>query len=248
MVGVQDEQLVQHPGEHRVDGVPRRRYPERHPQEVLHVAQVVVRVQERLADRLLVRVRRDRRQLGDQPDRGDLHLLRVEQVEAVLVEGGQRADRRGQHRHRVRVAGEPVEEPAQVLMQQGVHVDQPDEVGQLLGGRQLAVDQQVGDLQERGVLGELLDRVPAVAQDPSIAVDVGDRGRARGRVDEPRIVGHVPALREQLADVQAGGTFDRRVYRQRKVAARVIKLDVRHLVPHSTGRYRNSVPYSDRSR
>src|SRR5205814_9284807 len=124
------------------------------------VAEIVVRIQERLPDRLLVRVRRDRRYLSQQPDRGDLHLGRVERVEAVLVEGGQRAHRRGQHRHRVRVAREAVEEPAQVLVQQRVDVDPAGELGQLIGGRQLAVDQQVRDLQEGRLPGQLLDGVP----------------------------------------------------------------------------------------
>ena len=47
--------------------------------------------------------------------------------------------------------------------------------------RELAVDEQVGDLEVGGLLGELLDRVAAVAEDPRVAVDVGDRGAARRR-------------------------------------------------------------------
>jgi hypothetical protein len=49
--------------------------------------------------------------------------------------------------------------------------------------RQLTVQQQVGDLQERGALGQLLDRVAAVLEDPGVAVDVGDGAAAGGRVD-----------------------------------------------------------------
>ena len=45
---------------------------------------------------------------------------------------------------------------------------------------QLAVQQQVGDLEERRLLGQLLDRVAAVAQDAGVAVEVGDR-RLAGR-------------------------------------------------------------------
>ena len=52
----------------RVDLVRLGREAERHPQEVLDQAERVVRVEERLADRLLVGVGRDRRQLGQQPD------------------------------------------------------------------------------------------------------------------------------------------------------------------------------------
>ncbi len=36
---------------------------------------------------------------------------------------------------------------------------------ELLGGGQLAVDQEVGDLEVGGLLGQLLDRVAAVAED-----------------------------------------------------------------------------------
>ena len=38
-------------------------------------------------------------------------------------------------------------------------------------GRQLAVDQQVGDLEVGGLLGELLDRIAAVLEDALVAVD-----------------------------------------------------------------------------
>jgi hypothetical protein len=39
-------------------------------------------------------------------------------------------------------------------------------LGELVGRRQLAVEQQPGDLEVRAVLRELLDRVAAIAQDP----------------------------------------------------------------------------------
>ena len=123
MVGVQDEQQVERLDHVRVDVVRLGREAERHAQEVLDAAQGVVRVEERLADRLLVGVRRDGRQLGQQPDRGDLDLLLVERVEAVLVEGRQRGHRGGQHRHRVGVAREAVEERLEVLVQQRVPAD-----------------------------------------------------------------------------------------------------------------------------
>jgi hypothetical protein len=92
-------------------------------------------------------------------------VLLVERVEAVLVEGRQRRHRRRQHRHRVRVGGEAAEELAEVLVQHRVLADLGLEAGQLVVGRQLAVDEQPGDLEEAGLLGELLDGVAAVAQD-----------------------------------------------------------------------------------
>jgi len=116
MVGVQDEQHVQSTGDQRVDLEGRGGNGEGHPQKVLHVAQGVVGIHQRLPDRLLVSVRRDRGELGHEPDRGDLHLLRVQGIEAVLIERRQAADGCGQHRHRMGVAGEAIEESAHVLV------------------------------------------------------------------------------------------------------------------------------------
>jgi hypothetical protein len=78
-----------------------------------------------------------------------VHLLGVEGVEAVLVERRQRRDGRRQHRHRVRVPGKAVEEGPQVFVEHGVPTQLLVEGRQLRLGRQLPVDQQVADLQER---------------------------------------------------------------------------------------------------
>ncbi len=40
------------------------------------------------------------------------------------------------------------------------------------------------------MLGELLDRVAAVAEDSLVAVDIGDGGAGRRGVEERRVVGH----------------------------------------------------------
>ena len=85
MIGVQDEQHVQGADEFRVDLVGLGGQTEGHPQEVLDEAHRVVRVEERLTDRLLVRVRRDRRHLGEQPDGRKFDLLVVERIQRVLV-------------------------------------------------------------------------------------------------------------------------------------------------------------------
>ncbi len=65
-------------------------------------------------------------------------------------------------------------------------------VTQRVERRQLAVDQQVGDLEVARVLAQLLDRVAAVLEDAGVTIDVGDRAAARGRVHERRVVGHQP--------------------------------------------------------
>src|SRR4030081_3733630 len=79
---------------------------------------------------------------------------------------------------------ERTEEALQVFVKQGVPADLLVEVGKLARRGQLAVDEQPRDLEERRVLGDLLDRVAAVAEDAGIAVDVGDGRPGRCRVDE----------------------------------------------------------------
>ncbi len=205
MVGVQDEQQIQRPHDFRVHLVGLGGEPERHPQEVLDKGQRVVRIQEGLPDRLLVRVRRDGRQLGQQPDGGQLHLFVVERVKRVLVVRRQRVHRTGHHRHRMRVAREAVEEPFQVLVQQRVPLDVVGEPVELVLGRQFPVDQQIADFDEVRLLGELLDRIPAVAQDSRVAVDVGDGALGRGGVDEAFVESRVAGLRQERTQSETVG-------------------------------------------
>ena len=197
VIGVQDEQHVQCPHDLRIDLVRFGREPEGHPQEVLDEGQRVVRVQERLALGLLVRVRRDRRQLGQQPDGGQLDLPFIEGIQGVLVVGAQRVDGAGEHRHRVRVAREAVEEALEILVQQRVPLNLGGELVELLGGRQFAEDQKVADLDERRLLGQLLDRVAAVPQNSRIPVDVGDGALGGRRVDETAVECGVAGLGQQ---------------------------------------------------
>ena len=63
------------------------------------------------------------------------------------------------------VAREAVVEQPHVLVQHRVPAELVAEVFELARGRQLAVDQQVGDFDEVAIRGQLLDRVAAIAQD-----------------------------------------------------------------------------------
>jgi hypothetical protein len=44
---------------------------------------------------------------------------------------------------------------------------------ELAGVRELAVEEQIGNLEKRRALGQLLDRIAAIAQDPGLAVEEG---------------------------------------------------------------------------
>ena len=90
-------------------------------------------------------------------------------------------------------------------MQHGVVGHPALEVLELRRGRQLAVEQQVGDLEEVRLLGQLLDRVAAVEQLALVAVDVGDRALAGAGRGVARIEGEDAAVGVEPADVDDVG-------------------------------------------
>ena len=85
-------------------------------------------------------------------------------------------------------------------------------------GRQLAVEQQVADLEEVRLLGQLLDRIAAIEQHALVAVDVGDARRAVGGRGEARIVGEAAGVAVELADVDDVGADGARSHRQMRSA------------------------------
>jgi hypothetical protein len=75
----------------------------------------------------------------------------------------------------VGVVVEALHEPlAHVLVDEGVVGDLVPPLLVLVGVGQLAVDEEVGDLEVGRVLGQLLDRVAAVAQDAGVTIELGD--------------------------------------------------------------------------
>ena len=117
----------------------------------------------------------------------------------------ERGHRAHQHAHRVRVVVEAVDEPlAHVLVDERVAGDVALPLGQLRAVGQLTVEQQVGHLQVGALLGELLDRVAAVAQDAVVAVEVGDRALAGRGLQVGRVVDEERGIELRIAD--AGNT------------------------------------------
>ena len=113
----------------------------------------------------------------------------IEDVLGVGVEGRQRGDRRDEHPHRVGVVVEALEEPlAHVLVDEGVVGDLVHPLAELRRRRELAVEQEVGHLEVGRLLGQLLDRVAAVARIPASPSTIGDRALACGRRHERRVV------------------------------------------------------------
>jgi hypothetical protein len=90
----------------------------------------------------------------------------------------------------VRVVLETLHQLLDVLVEHRMEGDLAGPVVELAGRRQLAEEDEVRGLEERAVLGQLLDWVAAVEQDALVAVDVGDAAAARGGVLKRRVVGH----------------------------------------------------------
>ncbi|MNK98430.1 hypothetical protein D3C87_1187920 [compost metagenome] len=201
VIGVQDEDAVQRALDDFIDLVVFARRGEHHAQEVARVGQVILRVDERLALRVLVCHRDQRRHLGDQADRRDVAMLRVRDVGGVVVERGQRADQARQHGHRVRVAAEAAQEEMQLLVDHRVMGHLRVEIGLLVLVGQFAVQDQVADVHEVAIDGQLLDREAAVQQFALVAIDVRDARFAGSRRHEARVKREHARLAIKLADV-----------------------------------------------
>ncbi len=205
VVGVQDEDAIHCLGQHRADRFDLARGVEHHVQEVFGIRKIVARVHHGLAHGVLVDHGCQCRHLGYQAYRRDLAMLRVIDVERVMVERGQCADHSAHDGHGVGIAAEAVEEGLQLLVNHGVVLDVADELGLLLGSRQFAVEQQVAGFKVVGLFGELLDRIAAVQQDSGIAVDVGDLRLARSGRHEAWVESEA-ARGSQTPDVDYIGT------------------------------------------
>src|SRR5918995_1435522 len=94
--------------------------------------------------------------------------------------------------------------------------DDADEFAELLLVGKLSVEDQVRHLEERALLGELLDGITAVLQDALVAVDKGNARAAAGRRHETGIIGELSRLAVQRAHVDYfrpdGATEHRKIH------------------------------------
>ena len=169
--------------------------------EVGGVAELVARIGEGLALRVLVGHGHQCRHLGDEPDGGHVAVLFLADVERVVIERSQCTHAGHQHRHRVGVTTEAAEEADHLLVQHGVVRDDIVEVGLLLGRGQLALQQQVADIEVVAVLGQILDGIAAIQQLTLVTVNEGDGGFAGPGGHEAGVEGELAGVGVQLADV-----------------------------------------------
>ena len=139
---------------------------------------------------------------------GQLNVLhRPVGILAVGIERGQGGGHGAQHAHRVGTERERIKEALHVLVHEGVHLDAVLEPVEPLLVGQVTVDEQVGHLHEGRLLGQILDAVPAVAQDALLAVEEGDAAQGRTGVLESAIERDESGLSAELGDVQCHLAF-----------------------------------------
>ena len=179
MIRVQDENLVHGLGQDRVRLVLLARNAKHHLQEVLGVREVIARINERLANGILVTPGGNGRHLCNQAMRGNFPLLLAGNVHLTVVEGGQSADHTTHDRHRVCITTETLEEVPHLVVEHGVVFDGVVELLVFLGAREFAVKEEVADFKVVRMFGQLLNRVAAVQENAVCSVDVGN-GRFAG--------------------------------------------------------------------
>jgi hypothetical protein len=108
----------------------------------------------------------------------------------------------------VRVVAEALEEIQHALVEHGVRADRVIELVEFTLRRQVTVQQQVTDLEEIRMLGQLLDRVAPVHEDPFFTVDKRDVGLAASGCDEAGVISE-----DALLPVQGGNVNDVRTDR-----------------------------------
>src|SRR6185503_181922 len=211
VVRVEDEQHFERFREDRIRLVLRLRHAGHHREKVLDEAEIVVGVDERQTLRMAEDERRERGHFGQQPDDRDVALIGILDVLGFGVERRQRRDRRGEHRHRMRVIAEAAHEFLDVFVHVRVERDVVHPLVVVLLARQLAVTQQPRDLEESGLVRELLDGIAAIPQDALVAVDERDRALARRCVHEGGVVRHQAELVGLHLDLSQIHRADRRV-------------------------------------
>ena len=190
MVDVQDEEHLERAGQHRVGRILGLDHPPQHVHEVFRVAQVVIRVHVGKTQAMPVGHGGNGGHLGDQP------LDLQQPVGGIVHLMGLGIDRRqgrhgaDQHRHGVGIVPKALHELLHGLVQHGVVGDLVDPVVELAGRRQFAKQNQVGNFKKRAMLGQLLNGIAAILQNPAVAVDERDVAAAGSRVHEGRIVQH----------------------------------------------------------
>src|ERR1700677_2722195 len=96
----------------------------------------------------------------------------------IWIDRRERRYRAHQHRHGMRVVAETLHELLRGFVEQGVVRDVMYPTFQFACGGQFAKQNQVTNLEIGAALSANIDRIPAIAKDSAIAIDIGDRASA----------------------------------------------------------------------
>jgi hypothetical protein len=183
-----------------------------HVEKVRAVAQVVARVHDRVTDGLLVAEGSNGAYLREQTS--DVVVGVAGGVEAIWVVSRKRAHHRRQDRHGVTGCREAVEEATHILVDDAVVREQLREFLEGLPGRQLAVNEEVGNFGKSGFFRELLDWYAAIAKDSLLTIKVGDGALGGASVAEATVQGHVARLSAESADIDGAFALAANDYRE----------------------------------
>ena len=193
MVGVQDQQDFERALQHRIRFVLATNA-EHHVDVVADVVEIVARELVGKSARMTEEERGEGRQLGHQADALHVAILRILDVLRIGIERRQPADRAEQHAHRMCVVAVAFQMLDDVGMDVGVLANVLRPLFELGLVRQLALIQEPRHFKKRRLLGDLFDRISAIAENPLVTVDECDGAAARGSIHERRVVGHHPEI------------------------------------------------------
>ena len=141
VIGVQNEKNIQGALQRGIRPVLGFGSPEQHVQEISRVAEIVVGVDIRHAQRVTVGKSSNRRHLANQAVGLLLARLGTEDVFRVVIERGERGDGGNSHAHGMGVVVKAIEKFLDALMDEGVMGDVVGPIFQLRSRRQFAVQQ-----------------------------------------------------------------------------------------------------------
>src|SRR6266481_7822314 len=182
MVRMKNKQNVQRALQCRVRPVSWLRGAKKHVQKIARIAEFIVRIDERHAEGMAVRERRNRRNFSDEAVGLLSARLSAEDIFRVVIESGKSSDRRDHHAHWMGVVMKTVQKFLDSFMDERVVRDVVGPIFQLRGRRQFAMQEQIRRFEVSAFLSEIFYRVAAIAQDASVAVNVCDLADARGGV------------------------------------------------------------------
>jgi len=166
-----------------------------HPQEVCHIAIVAFGIDDGLADGFFIGDGDEGFGFGDEANNVQVNVV------FVWIESGQSSHHGRQDVHRVGGGREVLEEIQHAFVHEAMLRELFSPVFPLLGGRQLVINEQIANLGESGLGGQVLNVIPAVAEDAALSVNEGNFAFAGARIGIALVQGDITGFGPQGRDV-----------------------------------------------